>query len=361
MDAFRTDSVMRSWILNLAVVLGLCLAAGPAYARMGLIVGEPFGSFGTMMPQGHAGIYLSNLCVETAVRLRPCGPGELGAVISRYHDLRHPARDWLAFPLPVFLYGTEDLTKVPPFMTAKLESALREQYREQHLLDFVPDRLDRHGLQHPPPYGDWEEGIGAAFDRRLLVYSFDTTPAQDATMLAWLNDGENHRSYTLTRHNCADFAADLLRMALPPTTIHRNVPADFDMTTPKQLAREVDSYGRAHPELHFQAYEIPQLPGALRRSRPLRGAAESLLTTKRYLVTLLAIQPEIIVADLVIYEKRGKWTPGRDAIALRPEDWATQNLADDPALSPATVSGLASSEYLPYSSRSDVATGRRAK
>src|SRR5579875_2609760 len=129
-DVPRTDCVMRPWIVNLAAVLVLCLAGGTAHARMGLIVGEPFGSFGTMMPQGHASIYLADLCVETAVHLRPCRPGELGAVISRYHDLRHPALDWLAFPLPVFLYGTEDLARVPQFMTAKVESGVRERYRE---------------------------------------------------------------------------------------------------------------------------------------------------------------------------------------------------------------------------------------
>lgn len=291
---------------------------------MALIVGEPFGSFGTMMPEGHASIYLDDLCVETAVRLRACHPGELGAVISRYHDLRHPELDWVAFPLPVFLYGTADLHAVPGFMNAAQEADLRERYRLANLTAFVPDRVNKRGDAVPPPYGDWDEGIGAAFDRRLLVYSFDTTQAQDEAALHWLNDRPNRRSYTLGRHNCADFAADLLRIALPREALRRNVLADFDMTTPKTLAREVDAYGRAHPELHLRVYEVPQLPGSLRRSRPIRGAAESFLKTKRYFAVIVVLQPELLLADWIFYEKRGKWTPGLDAVTATPATWSDQ-------------------------------------
>ena len=304
------------------ILLAVFLAAAvPAHARMALIVGEPFGSFGTMMPQGHASIYLEGVCVETAVRLRPCHPGELGAVISRYHDLHNPDLDWLAFPLPVFLYGTEDLSRVSLSMTAAEEADLRERYRQSHLALYAPDRLTKHGDLVPPPYGDWEEGIGAAFDRRLLIYSFETTPAQDQDALRWLNGSPNRRAYTLTRHNCADFAADLLRIALPPATLRRNVLADFDMTTPKNLAREVDTYGHRHPELKLRVYEVPQMPGTLRRSRPVRGAAESLITTKRYFAAVVVLQPELMLADWIIYEKRGKWRPGTDAETVAPSFW----------------------------------------
>ncbi len=297
------------------------LSAVPAHARMALIVGEPFGSFGTMMPVGHSSVYFDNLCVETAVQLRPCRPGEFGAVVSRYHDLRHPDLDWLAFPLPVFLYGTDDLAHVPAWMTAAVETDLRKRYREAHLTPYTPDRLNKHGDPVPPPYGDWEEGIGAAFDRRLLVYSFATTPAQEGAALHWLNGRPNRRTYSLGRHNCADFAADLLRLALPAEVLRRNVPADFDMTTPKTLAREVGSYGRAHPVLDLQVYEVPQIRGTLRRSRPIRGAAETFVKTKRYVATLVLLQPELLLADWVIYEKRGRWIPGVDACVIQPTAW----------------------------------------
>lgn len=289
---------------------------------MALIVGEPFGSFGTMMPQGHASIYLSNLCVETAVQLRPCRAGEFGAVVSRYHDLRNPAMDWMAFPLPVFLYGTSDLTQVASSMTPAREADLRERYWRSHLMTYIPAQTNKAGDPVPPRDGDWKEGVGSAFDRRLLMYSFNTTAAQDDAALHWLNDAPNRRRYTLTRHNCADFAADLLRLVIPPETLHRNVLADFDMTTPKTLAREIDAYGNAHPELDLHVYEVPQIAGTLRRSRPLRGAAEALISQKRYFTVVVLLQPELMLADWIIYEKRGKWKPGTDAVAVLPSDWS---------------------------------------
>lgn len=325
----------------LGLVVLLLAAAAPAHARMALVVGEPFGAFGWMMPQGHAGIYLSNLCVDTPTHLRPCRAGELGAVISRYHDLRHPELDWMAFPLPVFLYGSpgavEDPSTIPAFITAPTKRALREQYRAAYLAETVPELPDQRGQLHPPPYGDWEEGIGSAFDRRLLVYEFDTTAAEDHAALNWLNDRPNRRAYTLGRHNCADFAADLLRLVLPGSALRRNRLADFDMTTPKTLAREVDAYGRSHPELHLAVYEVPQLSGTLPRSKPLRGAAQSLLTNRLYLCTLLVLQPEIIAASAIIYEKRGKWTPGLDAKTMQPAAWPSASLGSSASAATSTL------------------------
>ena len=314
------------------VVLFCALAwvcvAGTARASIGLVVGEPFGAFGTVMPEGHAGVYLDHICAETPTTLRPCAPGEPGVVLSRYHDLRKPALDWLAFPATTFFYGGDSPSDLPNYITSAFEAALRERYWREHLREVLPGRRTPQGDLLPPRSGgDWAEGIGAAFDRRLLVYVVDTTPAQDATLIQMLNQRPNRRRYTLGRANCADFAADLLRQVVPASALRRNVLADFDMTTPKNLAREIDAYGTAHPELHLRVLEVAQLPGSLRRSRPLRGAAESFLTTKRYLATLLVIQPEAVLGCWAAYEKRGKWTPGLDAVAVVPGEWPAPVLA----------------------------------
>lgn len=294
-----------------------------AHARVGLVVGEPFGAFGTMMPQGHASVLLSDWCMASPVRLRPCVPGELpGVVISRYHDLKRQRLDWLATPAFAFFYGVDTPEDIPQFVTPGIEAELRERYREAHLAEIIPARIDRHGRPHPPPYGDWEEGIGAAFDRRLFVYTLDATPAQEMAIVDLLNGRPNRRRYTLARANCADFAAEMLALVLPPNTFRRNTLADFDMMTPKQLARLMDRFGNEHPERQVVVYEVPQLPGTLRRSRPLRGAAESLLTTKRYFMTLLVLQPELVLADWIVYENRGRWKPGLDAKPIDPMEAA---------------------------------------
>lgn len=322
-------------------LIALFCAAAPSHASIGLVVGEPFGSFGTMMPNGHANIYLDHLCVETPTHLRPCLPGEHGAVLSRYHDLRHPALDWLAFPASTFFYGVDDVSALPRFVTPHFEAILRERYWSEHLREQIPGRRDRQGELRPPSYGDWEEGIGAAMDRRLFLYVMDTTPEQDAAILQFVNDSPNRRRYTLGRANCADFAADLLRVVLPPSEVHRNVWADFDMTTPKFLARQMDAYGTAHPEANLRVFEIPQLPGSLRRSRPLRGAAETFIKTKRYLVALLVLQPEVVVASWAVYEKSGKWTPGLDAATLTPGDWGAISPARNDAATATAQTGEA--------------------
>jgi hypothetical protein len=341
---------MFSWAtLHRLTLLGslFALAAVPAQARIGLVVGEPFGSFGTMMPAGHAGIYLDHICAVTPTQLRPCNPGESGVVLSRYHDLRSTHLDWMAVPAATFFYGTEDPAQTATFITPSLEAELRESYRETYLTQVAPERLDKHGIAHPPPYGDWEEAIGAAFDRRLFLYAIETTPRQDASILEALNAQPDVRRYSLLHANCADFAADLLNVVLPDT-FHRNKIADFGVMSPKQLARLMDAYGNSHPEAHLTVYEIPQLPGTLRRSRPVRGAAEMFLKTKRYLVTLLVIQPEAVLASWIMYEKKGKWTPGLDAIPLAP---GALPQSTEIAYSPASTSSSIASDL----------TGRVAK
>lgn len=310
----------RTFLLGaiLAAVLGGTLRA---HAGIGLVVGEPFGAFGTMMPVGHAGIYLDHLCAASPTTLRPCRDGEDGVVIARYHDLKATHTDWLAFPLNVFLYGVESPEDSPARMTRTGAAAMRERYREGNLENEVPDRIDRHGIAHPPKYGDWEEGIGATFDRNVYVYEVDTTPEQDAALLEQINAMSRRRRYSLGRANCADFAEDLLRTVMPHA-FHRKVLADLDMTTPKTLARQMEDDAQKHPELNLRVYEAPQIPGTPPRSRPVRGAVESLLKTKRYLATLLVIQPEVPLVCWTIYEADGRWKLGHDAMPVTPEFWS---------------------------------------
>ena len=314
----------RAGLLCISALLALCCTAHAS--RVSVVVGEPFGSFGTMMPAGHAGLLLEDYCADTPTSVRFCQPGERpGVVVSRYHDLRHPAMDWLAFPLSVFLYGTDDPANAPAFVTAKEEQQLRERYRIAHLQDVTPSRL-KHGEPVPPPYGDWEEGIGAAFDRQLFLYSIAVSADDEAAIAATLNASSNHRLYRLHGANCADFAAGLLAIAIPG--VDRNGGSeDFWLMSPKQLARNVSAYAAAHPEANLQVYDVPQLPGTLRRSRPTRGAAETFLKTKRYATFLAVTQPELLLADWIVYERRGRWTLGQNAQAFAP----LKPLSTDPA------------------------------
>ena len=78
-----------------------------------------------------------------------------------------------------------------------------------------------------------------------------------------------------------------------------------------------------------------------RRSRPLRGSAETFVKTKRYLATVIALQPELIFTDWIFYETKGNWTPGRDATPLNTGSLPSPN---ETAYSPASTSSKTFSE-----------------
>jgi hypothetical protein len=295
-------------------VLVASLFTPQLHASVTVLLSEPFGSFGAMMPVGHAGIYLDRVCADTPVHLRLCRPGEMGIVLSRYHRVANI--DWLAIPILPFLYGVDRPDQVPGFMTLPEEAAIREQYRVKYLRDIVPD--GENGA--PAPKGEWVETIGVTFDRRVWGYRIETTVEQDQRLIDVLNDRPNVRAYRLRTANCADFAADMVNL-LYPGLVRRSKVYDFGLMTPKQVARSVAEYGEAHPEAKLAIMEIPQIPGTLKRSHPVWGVSEAGLKTKRYLFALSVIQPEVIIGCGIAYLNRGSWKAGAGATPVQPASW----------------------------------------
>ncbi len=299
----------RMWIAALLAVC--CVRAG---ASVTVLVGEPYGAFGTMMPVGHTSIYLDHVCADGPLKLRMCRHGEPeGVVIARYHRIAN--LDWLATPIMQFLYATDDPAKVLQYATLENSWDLREVYRQRYLEAIIPD-----GTEYDKPTDEWWEAAGAAYTRRIWGYRLATTREQDERFVEWINDLPNVHAYRLRDRNCADFAANAVNFYFPGAVKPDRV-ADFGLMSPKNVARCVEAYGLAHPELGFQVIEVPQVPGSLRRSRPLRGAVEGLLKTKRYLATLLVIQPEVPAVCGVLYLKHGRWKIGRNAELVGPEDF----------------------------------------
>jgi hypothetical protein len=98
-----------------------------------------------------------------------------------------------------------------------------------------------------------------------------------------------------------------------PGAVHHDRIADFGFMTPKQVVRSLSQYASTRPELGLKVWEIPQVAGSLRRSRPVRGGAEAGLKTKRYLFTLIAIQPEVPAGLTILYLWHGRWKVGAGA------------------------------------------------
>jgi hypothetical protein len=315
----------------LAIAAGLFLPQ--LHASVTVLVSEPFGSFGAMMPLGHVGVYLDSVCADSPVHLRLCRPGEMGIVLSRYHRVANI--DWLAIPIMPFLYGVDRPDQVPQFMTLPEEAAIRERYRLRYLRDIVPD--GENGA--PAKKGEWVETIGVTFDRKVWGYRIETTVEQDQRLIDTLNDRPNVRAYRLRTANCADFAANVINI-LYPGLVQRSKVYDFGLMTPKQVARSVAAYGNVHPEAKLSIMEIPQIPGTLKRSHSILGVAETGLKSKRYLLSLSIIQPEVVIGCGIAYLNHGSWKVGAGATPVQPAVWVLQesgesqgneSVAGDPA------------------------------
>jgi hypothetical protein len=324
MPAVRRSFCARVVVLFLAA---LVLAGFPsqAWASLTILVGEPFGRFGSMLPVGHIAVYLDRVCADGPLRLRMCLPGEpAGVVIARYHRIGQT--DWIATPVMQFLYATEDPEEIPAYATPEVVRGLRDRYREQNLRELVPD--SREGSK---AFNEWLETVGVSYDRRVWGYELATSRAQDERFVALLNGRPNAHVYRLRRRNCANFAADIVNFYFPGTITGADRLADFGVMTPKHVARRVYECGIAHPGTELKVIQIPQLSGSLRRSRPVRGGAESGLKTKRYLVTLSILQPEAVAGLLILYLEDGRWQIGAGSSVEGPDFFQRSLPQIDPA------------------------------
>ncbi|MGC2513682.1 MAG: hypothetical protein WA383_04110, partial [Terriglobales bacterium] len=130
------------------------------------------------------------------VILRPCAEGESGVVLSRYDGIA--GYDWIAIPLIPYLYAVDRPEAVPLFADAKLVAFLRDQYRRNYLEALAPNRPDGG-----TPEGNWYELIGASYDRTIYGFEIETSPDQDALLIAKFNNQPNRERYNFVKRNCA--------------------------------------------------------------------------------------------------------------------------------------------------------------
>jgi hypothetical protein len=123
--------------------------------------------------------------------------------------------------------------------------------------------------------------------------------------MSTFNDRRNVGHFNILFHNCADFSRVVLDIYLPHA-IHRNFLADVGLMTPKQVARSLVSYGKKNPELGMTAFVIEQVPGNMPRSHPVDGVAESLVKSKKYLLPMSFLAPEVTGGVVVAYLVDGR-------------------------------------------------------
>lgn len=286
---------VRRALCTLFVLVLAC--AGWAHASATLLLEEPYGKLGFFTATGHAAVYLSGVCAETPLVLRPCAPGESGAVISRYDGIGH--YDWVAIPLIPYLYAVEQPDQIPLFVDQKTVAFLRDQYRRKHLESVAPD------LQlGEAPGGNWYQLVGSAYDRTLYGFEIETSSDQDLAFIEAYNSRPNVSHFHTTYRNCADFAKDVINFYYQKA-LHRSVIADVGITTPKQMAKTLMKFSSRHPELDFSRFVIPQVPGSVPRSAPVHGVVESFLKSKKYMVPSVIVSPVFAGCVLAVYVGTG--------------------------------------------------------
>lgn len=314
---FGLLALLRSlrWVWRGGMVAALAvLMAGSVAARgdVAFLMEEPYGGFGSVNPTGHGALYFNHICAETPTRLRMCGEGDAGAVISRYHKVA--GNDWLAIPLVPYLYAVERVEDVPATADVKLRDELRDKYRRAHLDEVAPDVATEYGTWATPK-GEWVQLVGSAYDRKIYGFQIETTREEDERFIAAYNDKKNVSHFNLFFHNCADFSRVALNFYFPKA-VHRSVVVDMGLTTPKQVARSLSKYAKKNPQVPFTVWMIPQVPGEIPRSHAIDGVMESLVKSKKYVVPLALFYPEFTAVLGTAYLTHGRFSAPKDATVV---------------------------------------------
>jgi hypothetical protein len=314
----------RALLLFLAGFAALSQMCTYASAQGALLLEDAAGFSSVLSPSGHVALYFARVCADTPTRLRRCAPGELGTVISRYEGIK--GTDWLAIPLLPHLYAVEDPLAVPEHVDHETVAKLRQAYHDAGLTTLGKD-VPVGGRLMP----GWNQLMGAAYERRIYAYRFETTEEQDDALIAHLNDSRNVSHFNFFYKNCADFASDILNFYFPGAFKRRILP-DAGITMPRQTAYQLERYARSHPEIHLQLMEIPQIPGYRRQSGQSKSIAESLVVTGD-VIPLALLNPYLAAGVVLDYLICGRYPLGRQhPQVLSPQTMAILAGSADPNL-----------------------------
>lgn len=307
------------------LLFALAAFAVPARADVAILLEEPYSLDGSLAGTGHAAVYLSNICAASPTQLRRCNPGEPGIVLSRYHHIA--GYDWIAVPVVAYLYAVDKPEQIPLFVDPKMAWFLRNQYRRTHFADIVPDPPSTN-----PDSADWYQLVGSAFDRTLYGFQLPTSPEDDDRLIAKFNSGQNRQAYKLVTTNCADFVHDVVTFYYPDS-VWRSKLGDLGVMTPKQAAKSFVQFSKRaqkkDPSVQLTRFFIPQVPGTVKRSRPVHGLIDGVFHAKKYFLPLAVFQPFVAGGVATTYYFGGRFDPASHAALWTPDGSLEQPLSKD--------------------------------
>jgi hypothetical protein len=85
---------------------------------------------------------------------------------------------------------------------------------------------------------------------------------------------------------------------------------------------------------------IPQVPGSIKRSHTIDGVMESVVKSKKYVLPIAVLNPEIAAGLVVAYLTDGRFKPPKDAmVEIVPAEAAPSGVEPASGADPRTPSG----------------------
>jgi hypothetical protein len=317
--------------LAIPCILALLLASivcPRANADVGVVLNESLNSsVDRISGTGHRAVYFSRICADSPVKLRLCGPGEHGSVMSNYINIgEDQSFEWNVVPLNVYLYGVEDIQNRPIFASFKIKHVLEERYRQNYLSSICASTPCMSSYK-----SEWREMVAATFIRSIYIFTIETTEEQDRKLIAEFNDAPNENHFNGVTRNCADFTRRVINTYFPKAT-HPDYLNDFGMTSPKAIARSFTHYALRHPEYNLRVYHFAQVPGTIERSREVRAGTEQLYRSKKFLIPMILFADHAVPVVAGSYLLTGRFNPGHE-FERRPaiEEASAQHEQAEPA------------------------------
>ena len=312
--------------------LFLHFAAPLASADVGVVLNESLDEdFDRISSTGHSAIYFSRICPESPVKLRLCGPGELGSVMSNYVNIGEDASyEWNIVPLNIYLYGVEDPRNRPLFASYKIKHLLEDRYREKYLSAYCTSESCRSGAK-----SEWREMVAATMIRGVYIFNVSTTDAQDLQLIADFNTSVNQNHFNGVTRNCADFTKHVINTYFPHSA-HADYLNDFGMTSPKAVARTFTHYALHHPESNFHVMHFAQVPGVTKRSRIVRSGTEQLFHSGKLLLPMALLSYYSVPVVTASYFTTAHFNAQKE-FERHPDSQMLS--ADDPLVSPEQIAG----------------------
>jgi hypothetical protein len=279
-------SLRLHWLVclsKISVTIFLAALATPAArADIGVVLNESLDEdMDRISSTGHSAVYFSRICPESPVKLRLCGSGEMGTIVSNYINIgEDQPYEWNAVPLSVYLFGVEDPRNRPLFGSYKIKHLLEDRYREKYLAGFCTAPSCSNSQK-----SEWREMVAATLVRGVYIFSISTTVEQDRQFIAEFNAAANKNHFNGVTRNCADFTRRIINTYFPHAT-RPDYLNDFGMTSPKAVARTFTRYAERHPESQLRIMHFAQVPGTIKRSRTVRSGTEQLFHSGKLAVPM---------------------------------------------------------------------------